>query len=105
MENWEATPTRFIDKYGGGERTVIVVNSFCVHKCPQYVADAIQETTVRDMAAMLGVNERTLARWIRNGRKGVIRRFREKGYILHMDIERHGTGYFLEKIEQPEQNK
>lgn len=103
VENWEATPTTFIDKYGNAEDDgTIEVHSFVVHKCPQYIPDTIQKTTINEIAKIVGVNKRTLYRHFQDTEKSkeILKRLREKGYKLRTYA--CSPYYWLEKISNDE---
>lgn len=104
VEGWDATPTKFIDKYGLSDP--IEVNSFIVNSCPQFKADTKQRVSVSKIAKIINISPETIFRLSRNQckRKYLRDLLKEKGYMLYIyeDICRTGkcrNTYYLERVE------
>lgn len=103
VENWEATPTKITNRDGGIPHTI---DSFFVHSCPQYIADARQTTSVKQIATIVGKHERTIARLLVNKERTrhLCELLKEKGYILYICKEYYGNSgrfrraYYLERV-------
>lgn len=96
VKGWKATPTEYIDKWGG---VVRVVHSFLVEDCPQFVADKKRLTTAAEMGAILGKSAsgfRLLLK--RKGFKFVAADLKEKGYKFSVQKEGRKRAFYLEKI-------
>ena len=110
VENWEATPTRFKDVLGnklenGEYSSTIIVDSFCVHKCPQYLADKIQVSSQKEIAKIVGVHWRSLYRAFQDSEKSkqILNTLKEKGYKLRVYDE--DNYYYLEKLSNESQDQ
>ena len=99
VENWDATPTEIIDVYGT-ERAPRVVKSFCVHSCPQYLADRKQEVSVEDISKIIKISPRTFFRWIKSKKSKykIKQKLKDKGYLLHIYRFEGRSQYSLEKV-------
>lgn len=96
VENWEATPTRFIDRCKGKEDKI--VESYIVHSCPQYLADKIKRSSRKEIGELIGVGERTVNRHFEDPIKSkrLLKKLEKKGYKLR--VFSHDDRYYLEKI-------
>lgn len=97
VKGWKATPTEFVDNLGGGE--IRVVHSFLVEECPHFKADRKRRVLFKDIAEIIGANERTAYRI--KQRKGIGRikdLLAKKGYKLHVCKGEGVNQYFVEKI-------
>lgn len=93
VENWDATPTQIHYLRHGKPYTV---HSYCVHKCPLFVADRLQEVRVDQIAALLGISTRTFYRISKNE---INERLKEKGFKMHIhDLYEEKPSYYLERI-------
>lgn len=79
VENWKAEKTII------GNSTSIV-ESYCVLDCPQYQAEKKQQTSVKEIASLIGKSPRTVFRLLeRKGTtQGLRKKLREKGFILYI---------------------
>ena len=101
VENWDATPTKIVNRYNDGTKQTI--NSYCVHSCPQYLADKpkYKLTTIKDVAGIVGKCEETVFWYLKSniGRIKLKKMLKEKGYNFYWyRAGRNHTHYYLENI-------
>ena len=96
VENWDATPTKYIDKCEGRESRV--VESFIVNKCPQYLADKLRRSSTNEIGKLVGLNWRTVVRHFADAKKSkkLLKKLEKQGYKLR--VFPHDDYYYLEKI-------
>ena len=84
IEGWDATPTIINEIHNGN---VVNTPSFCVHSCPQFVADKIRELRSEDVLEILGIKMTTFYTNMRmpKGREKILKELREKGYKLYKE--------------------
>lgn len=85
VENWDATPTEYIDIQGKDHKPHIV-KGFCVNSCPQFKADPIQKCKVEEICKIIGFKKCKFFDWVKvKSKLAIIQEIlKEKGFKLHI---------------------
>lgn len=96
VENWDADPT-IVQDYSDG--VLEEIHSYCVNSCPQFKSDiAGVQTTIEEMAKILGISARTLFRELKRSEARVKKALEAKGYKLTIYKAYVLKTYYLNKI-------
>lgn len=96
VENWDAEPT-VVQDYSSG--VLEEIHSYCVNSCPQFKSDvAGEQTTIEEMAKILGISARTLFRELKRSETRVKKALEAKGYKLTIYKAYVLKTYYLNKI-------